>query len=455
MLKNIDKVFYRTVSNIAVPIIIQNFVMTTLHMVDTVMIGSLGESAIASVGIANRLVFVFFLCVFGMYSGASIFLSQYWGVKDIKNIRRVMGIEIIFGFGIGILFFTLSMVFPREILGLFSNEPEVIDDAIKYLHIVSPQFFITPIASAFGFSSRAVHRAKWPMMASVIALCVNTFLNYLLIGGRFGAPALGITGAAIATVIARVVEVLILVYTVYGRKFDHPLAASFKELSDWDFKMVKTVLKTSYPVIINESMWAVGTTVYYIAYGRLGTESIAVVQIAYVIGDMFQALFMGIGYAAGVVVGNEIGREEYPSAYRYAKKLLIMAVLFTLAVVFIPISVSNNIVNIYNVKPETRDLLRNAIIVIVAFLPIKAYNFTLIVGILRNGGDTRFCMLLECISIFAVGVPLAFISVSLLGLNIVGALFAVQTEELFKASFVSFRFKSKKWINNVINVQQT
>ena len=450
-----NKIFLKAVGNIAVPIVVQNFVTTTLNMVDTVMIGVMGEKAIASVGIANRLVFIYFLCVFGLYSGVSVYISQYWGVKDVKSIRKVMGIESIFGFGIGALFLILSFTMPRQILGLFSDDPEVIEQAVKYLHLVSPQFLITPVTNALGFNARAVHRAKWPMVASIIALGTNTALNYILINGRLGVPALGITGAAYATIIARTMEMTILIMAVYHKKSDHPLAASFKELSDWDLKMMKSVIKTALPVVVNESFWAVGTSVYYIAYGLLGTDSIAVVQVAYVVADMFQALFLGIGHAAGVMVGNEIGRENYKEAYGYAKKSLLIAVIFTTSIIFIPILFSDFITSVYALKPETGVLLKQAIIVIVTFLPIKAFNFTLIVGILRNGGDTRYCMRLEIFSILLVGIPMAFISVSGLGLNIAGALCAVQLEELVKAIFVSRRFKSRKWMNNIIKEKPT
>jgi len=216
---------------------------------------------------------------------------------------------------------------------------------------------------------------------------------------------------------------------------------------------MKTVLKTASPVIVNESFWAIGTSVYYIAYGLLGTDSIAVVQVAYVVGDMFQALFMGIGHASGVMVGNEIGRENYEQAYEYAKRSLLIAVLFTASVVFIPLLFIDSITSIYDLKPETSILLRQAIIVIVSFLPVKAFNFTLIVGILRNGGDAQYCMRLEICCILFVGIPMAFISVLGLGFNIAGALCAVQLEEVVKAIFISKRFKSRKWMNNIIKEQ--
>ncbi|HAE41966.1 MAG TPA: MATE family efflux transporter [Clostridiales bacterium] len=448
--EDINRHFYRTMLTIALPIIIQHLISIGLNMVDTVMIGRLGENELAAIGIANRIYFMFAIFCFGFYSGASVFVSQYWGVKDIGNIRKIFGIEITGGLIISSVFTMLLLIFPYQIMGIFINDPIVIAHGVDYLRIVSLIFMFTSLSFAISFNSRSIRMIKVPTIINVIAIALNTFLNYCLIYGNFGMPMLGIKGAALATFIARLLEFVLLSAYVYKDR-SHPLAGTVTELFSWEKSMLKKVFKTSFPVFINEVLWVTGTSVYYIAYGLIGAEAVAVVQVSFTISDFFQSLFFGIGGACAVMIGNELGRNEIQNAYTYALRFIKITFVFSILISILMYLIRIPIIGFYDFKESTNLMLSRALIVSAIFLAPKMQSYMIIVGILRSGGDTRFCMVTDSIFVWLIGIPLAFISVLVFKWPIYLVLAAVFVEEVFKFAVIYSRVLSKKWLNNLIS----
>src|SRR6056297_2839302 len=448
-LKNKDEYFFKTMIIIALPVVIQHIISIGLNLVDTVMIGRLGEDYLAAVGIANRIYFLFTIFCFGLYSGAAVFVSQYWGVKDIKNIRKVFGIEVTFGILIALTTSLLVQLFPYQIMNIFIDEEKVILLGIRYLRIISFSYIVTAVSFAISYNSRSVHLLNKPTIINAAAISLNTFLNYILIYGKFGFPSLGVEGAAYATLIARSIEFILMVSIIYFDK-NHPFSATFKELTNWGMPMVKRVFRTSLPVVGNEAAWGIGTTIYYIAYGMIGPEAIAVVQVAFVISDFFQSVFFGIGNASAVMVGNEIGREKFDKAYEYSRRFIIITLSVSVLISILYFLSRNIIVNFYDFAYSTSIMLNKTIIVSSIFLMPKMLTYLIIVGILRSGGDTKFCFILEFICVWAIGIPLSFFAVLVLNLPIHLVLALVFSEEIIRLIIVIKRFKSKKWINNLI-----
>ena len=236
--KHCDRNFYRTVLMIAIPIVIQNLISIGLNMADTIMIGKVGVDELAAVGTANRLYFIFSTLCFGIYSGAAVYVSQYWGVRDIKNIRRTFGIDILLGTGMSLFFTALALFFAPQILSLFTRDARVIELGGQYLKIVAISYFFTSMSFAINFNSRAIHQLKVPTIINMLALFINLGLNYVLIFGKFGMPKLGVRGAALATLIARVIEFALMVTFVYSNS-EHPLAGKPKELFSFDKEMFR------------------------------------------------------------------------------------------------------------------------------------------------------------------------------------------------------------------------
>lgn len=442
--------FYKTMIHIGLPIAISHLLTSALNLVDTLMIGGLGETAIAGVGVANRLFFLFSLSMYGVYSGCGIFTAQYWGRRDVQNIRRVMGIMLIFGSAVGLLFTLGSLVMPVQLLDLFSNDALAIQEGSKYLRIIGISYLFTAISFMYSFTSRSVHQTTMPMLVSGAALIMNTVLNYSLIYGNFGFPKMGVEGAALATLIARAFEMIAMWSAVYLSK-SHPLRASLKELFDIDKALITKIVKTGYPVFVNEATWALGNTVYFIAYGYIGTGALTVVTIAYTVADLFQALFMGIGSACGVMVGNDIGRGDFDKAFEDSKRFLKITALLSLGIVAGTILTRQWIAAMYSeLSVETTKMLLDTLVVTGIYQLPKMFTFTMIVGILRSGGDTHFCMLLDLATVWLVGVPLGFITAIWLQWPVHLVVAAVFFEEWVKVIVTIPRFVSKKWMMKVI-----
>ncbi len=446
---HLDKAFYKTVLTIAVPIVIQNLISIGLNMADTIMIGKLGVDELAAVGTANRLYFVFSSLCFGIYSGAAVYVSQYWGVRDIKNIRRTLGIDMILGGGMSLLFTAIAMFLAPQVLGLFSSDPNVIELGTQYLHIVAISYFFTAMSFAINFNCRAIHMLKVPTVINTLALFINLGLNYLLIFGKMGLPKMGVKGAALATLIARLVEFVLMYVCVYLHS-EHPLAAKPKELFSFDRKLFTKVLKTSLPVIVSEGGWSLGNAVYYIAYGMLGASALAVVQVASTINDLFQCLFFGIGNASAVMIGNELGRRNEDKAYDYAVVFLKMTFVVNVIVSLGLFFSRNGVIALYDFDMETNVMLANTIIVYAIYMLPKMFTYVLFCGILRSGGDTKICMILDLLGVWVIGVPLAFFGVLVLELPLHLVVAMVFFEEWVKLIFSWMRFRSKKWAHTLI-----
>lgn len=446
---NNNKTFIKTLFIIALPVVIQNMISIGLNMIDTVMVGELGENAISAVGLANRIYFIFTTICFGIYSGASIFIAQYWGAKDTDSIKKVFGIDLVIGTLLSLVFSFAVYFFRLPIMRIFIEDNTVIELGSQYLKIIAFSYFFTAISFAFSFNSRAIHRLKMPTIVSFVALLINTFFNWVLITGNLGFKAMGVEGAAIATFIARAIEFIVLIYFVYKDK-NHPLAGTYNELTSWNFLMFKKILKTSFPVIMSETAWSVGTSVYFIAYGFMGSYAVAVVQIAFNISDFFQTLFFGIGNASAVMIGNEIGKNEIDNAMDYSNKFVKITLVLSVVLALSLFISRNYIIQYFNLEPTTSEYLSKTLIVYSLYFTPKMFSYMFICGILRAGGDTKFCMYVDIITIWCIGVPLSFFSVLVLKLPIHLVIAVVFSEEIIKSITVTKRFRSQKWMHNLI-----
>ena len=442
-----DRHFFSQMFKLALPITLQNLVLTSLNLVDNIMIGGLGENAIAGVGLANQYFFLLNLLLFGIVSGSSIFTAQYWGSKDVKSIRKVLGICIITG-GTGAFLFSIGgLFFPNEILGIFSKDQNVLNLANEYLRIVIFSYLITAVTFAYSFSLRSTGNVKTPLIVSVIALGINTFLNYLLINGHLGLPRMGVAGAAVATVIARVIELSLLLWAVYSKKM--VVAASISEMTDLTAGFVKQFFKVTAPVILNESMWGLGVTMYAIAYARMGTDVFASTNISGTIEKIVWVIFMGVGNACAVMIGNKIGSGDVSEVFLYAKRFAILGPATAILAGIVVIFISPWALAPYKVSPVVLDYAQKNLIVFCLFIWAKVFNYINVIGILRSGGDTTFCLLLDTGGVWLIGVPLAFLGGLVFDLPIYYVYALVQVEEVIKLIIGIPRLASKKWINNL------
>ena len=442
-----DPEYFSEVKKIAVPIIIQQLMFSGLNLLGVVFVGQKGDASVAAVGLAGQVAFLLNLVHFGIISGAAMFTAQFWGRRDVPNLRRVLGLCLMLAISASFIFFTLAQLFPSQILHIYSKDAAVIELGTSYIRTFSWTFIFFAITFSYSFVMRSTGDVKTPTTISVAALILSSFLSYSLILGRFGFPELGIQGAAIAAVIARLLECVTLLIVTYLSK--SPVAASLHELTDFDSKFFRKVINPMLPVILNELFWALGITTYNIIYGRMGTTSYAAMNIVSTIEQMAFVLFIGISNATSVLVGNRIGAGKEDEAYVYAGRSLGLGIMGGLLIGLLLQLVKGPVLSLYKVSPEVIENAGHVINVITFFLWVRVNNMTIVVGILRAGGDTRFSLFLDGIIIWLVGVPMAYLGANVWHLPVYLVYLCAMSEEVAKWFLGLARYRSKKWINNL------
>lgn len=447
-MKTNRKDFYKTILCIGVPVALQNLISASLNMVDTMMIGKLGENAISAVGMANQLFFIFNLICFGICSGGSIFIAQYWGRKDVKNIRAVMGFLLMMVLGCAALFSVISIFFSKSVMAVFRADEQVSILGMEYLKVVGWSYPVTAFTFAYSFSSRSVHRATMPTMVSAVALGVNAALNYILIFGKLGFAPMGVFGAALATVIARVFEFVVILGLIYAT--DHPLAGSLAEMRAFSKSFIQQYRQTALPVVINELAWSTGMVMYSVAYARIGTSAMAAAQVGSVISNMFFVFSIGLASACGVMLGNKLGEGDTEEAVLYSVKFLKLTFLTGACIGLLIYAATPYILMWFDVSEGLVSSVRKMLIIKAIFSPLITFNSALIVGILRSGGDTKYSLFLEMGSVWGIGVPMAFLGSVVLGFPIDIVVLMTSVEELFKTAVGVPRVLSQKWVKSLV-----
>ena len=442
-----DPQYFSEVQKIAIPIIIQQFTFAGLNMLGVVFVGQKGETSVAAVGFAGQIAFLLNLVHFGIISGAAMFTAQFWGRRDVLNLRRVLGLCLILAMSASLVFFSLSQFIPSQILHIYTKDEAVIALGVSYIRTFSWTFLFFAITFSYALVMRSTGDVKTPTAISVGALSISTILSYSLIFGKFGLPELGIQGAAVAAVIARALECVTLVSVTYAKK--SPVAASFRELLSFDRVFIGRVIKPMLPVMLNELFWSLGITTYNVIYGRMGTTSFAAMSIVSTIEQLAFVVFIGISNATSVLVGNRIGAGKEEEAFLYAGRSIGLGFVGGLLIGLLLQLVKAPVLSLYNVSPEVIENAGHVINIITLFLWVRVNNMTIVVGVLRAGGDTRFSLFLDGIIIWIVGVPMAYIGANILHLPVYLVYLCAMSEETAKWILGMWRYRSRKWINNL------
>ena len=442
-----DTEYFGNVLKIALPIIAQQAMFSILNMLGVIFVGQKGDASVAAVGLAGQIAFLLNLVHFGIVSGAAMFTAQFWGKRDVYNLRRVLGLCLMLAISASLIFFMLSQLFPAQILRIYSKDAEVITLGTDYIRTFSWTFLFFAITFSYAVVMRSTGNVMTPTMVGVGALFISTVLSYGLIFGKYELPELGIQGAAVAAVIARFMECVTLLIITYKSK--SPVAASFHELAGFDRVFFSRVIKPMLPVILNELFWALGITTYNIIYGRMGTQSFAAMNIVSTIEQVAFVVFIGVSNATSVLVGNRIGAGKEDEAFVYAGRSLGIGVAGGIFLGLILQLVKDPVLSLYKVSPEVIENAGYIINVVTFFLWIRVNNMTTVVGILRAGGDTRFSLFLDGIIIWIVGVPMAYLGAFVFDLPVYFVYLCAMSEEATKWVLGIRRYLSRKWINNL------
>lgn len=433
---------------LAGPIALQTFMMTALNMADTFMVGQLGEVQIGAIALGNQIFFVLMLFQFGVGGGGLVFASQYWGSGDIPGVRRALGASLIFAIA-GALVFTAGAVFsPQLLLSLFTTDARVIAVGSPYLQIVGLSYLCTAVSMAYTHALRSIGDTKLPMYATGISILLNIAGNYVLIFGALGFPALGVSGAAIATAVARLIEMALILGVVYRRR--GPIAASVAELTDWSAAFLRRFVRRASPVVANELLWATGFTMYTVVFGRMGTTFLAAYNVSDTVGRLLMVIFIATGQATAVLIGNEIGAGRKAHAREIGRTVMHHVPLLAAVVGAIGFFGLGPLVpRLFSIGPEAQILVRQFIRLFSLLLIIKTVNLHIIIGILRGGADTTFALVIDIAPLWLIGVPAALLSGLVLGLPAPMVYIALNAEELTRLIFGWRRVRSGRWVHDL------
>ncbi len=447
-----DRDYMRGLSAIAVPIILQQAISASLNVVDVLMLGQLGEVSVASVGLANQVMFLMFFLLFGIGSGAGVFSAQYWGKRDLPNIHRTLGIALMMGLASSLGFTILAVGFPQAALRIFSADEQVISAGSSYLRILGLSFLFSAVTNSYAMVHRSTGHVRLPTTVGMVAIALKSFFSFGLIFGNFGLPRIGIVGAGIATLIARAIECAVVLGITYWRRL--PAAAPIRAMFSFNLKFLKAFLVVSLPVVANETLWSLGISTYNAIYARIGTDSIAAYNIASTIEGMAFVIFIGLMDACAIMVGNKIGAGDHPTAIRYGDRSIRIATAFGVLVGLLIILVSTFITNFYKISPEAALYARNIMLVMGCCMWIRATNMIAIIGVIRAGGDTRFGFLLDAGTVWMIGVPSALLGAFVFHLNVYWVVLMVMSEEFVKMFIALWRVRSRRWLRDLTQTPQ-
>jgi putative MATE family efflux protein len=444
-----DRVFYSRLATLAAPIILQNLFSSLMNLVNGLMVGQLGDTSVAAQGLAGQINYLLFLLMFGISSGGAIFFAQFWGSRNIHNIRKVLGVTLCMALFFASIFTFISMFFPAIVLRIYSNDEAVIAIGSQYLRILAPSFLMLSVTYIFSSALRSTGNVKLPMLISTTTLALDIVLAYGLIFGNLGLPKIGILGGAIAMTISQAVAVILLISFIYRQR--SPVAATLKEMFAFNRDFLKKVLRRALSVMGNELFWGLGMSMYSVIYAHISTESIAAYNIMSNIDNLAFVFFMGLSDACAIIVGNTIGEGKEELAFRYAHRIIRIALISGILMGVVILIGGPQILSFYKISPTVVQLTRYLILVQAAFFWARALNLTTFIGSFRSGGDTRFAYIVDIGSLWGIGIPLAAGGAFIFHLPVYFVYLIAMSDEVFKFIVSQVHFSRRKWIHNLVH----
>lgn len=450
--QNTPASFYNKLCKLAVPISLQLILASSLSLIDVLMVSSLGSTEVAAVGLANRFFFVVILMISGLATGTSILAAQYVGKGDEEGVKRVLSIGVSVALAVTLPISLAALFAPEFVMSLFTNDPEVVAIGAEFLEITAPFHMLMSVISIFSATLRANGQSMLPMVVGFIAVISNTALNYVLIFGKFGTPALGVEGAAIATVISKSLECVVLLGFVYltRNQICVGIKAFFSAFRSSDIQLF---FKQSLPLVLNEFIWALGIFMFTVIYAHMGTQAVAATSLLLPIEAISIEIFIGFTSAASILISNRLGANEFDDAKREAWVLTTLITLGCIVFGFVLVACSDLLLSIYRgVEDEVMVIAKDVLLVIAATLWLRLFNVVTCVSILRSGGDVKFTLYVDMVVIWLIVLPLTAIAGLMYGIPVQWVLaIALGVEALIKAPLYTARIKTLVWLKNLVS----
>ncbi len=447
------RAFYHDVALLALPILLQNLTTTFLGLIDTFMVGTLGEAPLAAVLVANTPVFVIQLVIFGLQSGSSVLISQFWGKGDTDSINRVVGLGCYLAGAISVVFAAVMFLLPEPLMGLLTDNQELVPLAAEYARIVGFSYIFNSITGVYVGAHRSMENPKLGTIIFSLSMCANTFLNWVLIFGNLGAPALGVAGAATATLLSRILEFIVMAsYALTNRRFRLQPALLLRP----GRALLQKFLRYSGPVVCNETLWGLGTSLYKVILGHMegSTEILAARALAGNIEDICSVAIFAVAGTSAIVIGREIGAGRRDTVYEVGAALDTLAMLCALVIGALLLLCTWFLFPwllypAFQLSPAAGDIATMMLTFTGLFLALRSFNSVNIVGVLRGGGDVRAATAIDLTPMWCVALPAAALLGLVFRLDIFWVYVGIELEQIVKFFAGIWRFRSCEWINDV------
>ena len=442
-----DRAFYRAVLVLALPVVMQNMITIGVNMLDTIMLGAYGETQLSGASLANEFISLHQILCLGIGGGAAVLTSQFWGAKDIPSMRRGIVLMLRISLVLGAVLALAALTIPDLLMRIYADEQPVIDAGVTYFRISAPTFLLTGVITPLTVVLRSARQVKLPLIASIISFGMNLLLNYVLIFGHFGFPQMQIAGAALATVIARVIEAGILL--AYVLVVDKRIGLRLRDFACHCGDMLRPYLRYSVPVIVSDFLLGLGNTAVSVVIGHMGESFTAANAVVAQTVRLSTVANQGISNAGGVMTGNTLGRGDKETAYRQGVTFLMLSVLMGLLAAVIILAVCPLVIGAYDFLPETREIAWQLMYGVALMVVFQATQSMLTKGILRNGGDTRFLMVADIAFMWLASVPLGALAAYVWGLSPFWITVLLKIDYIIKTVWCTIRMVQKKWMHNV------
>lgn len=442
-----DYYFFRTVCNIAVPVTLQSMLQSSFSVIDQIMIGQLGSSSIAGVGLAGKFSSIFSVLVSSIAAVSGIMIAQYMGKKDVREVRRSFFINLYAALGLALLFTFVCALFPEQIMSIYTKDVRTCQYAAGYLQILTITYLPIAASTLIATLLRCRERASLSLFASIAAAILNTGLNYILIFGKLGITPMGVSGAAIATAISQAANFIILFFLFYREIRPLNISPDIRPLTfvSFDYRQYLGMLL---PVFACEFLWSLGENVYAGIYGRMGTTSCAAMTLTIPVQTLTIGALSGLSQAAGIIIGKELGHKEFDSAYNKAKQLMMYGIWGSAILSVLILLTGSYYVKIYHAENAVLDTTYQILIAYALIAPFKVQNMILGGGIIRSGGKTKYIMWIDFIGTWFFGVPLGLLAAFVWKLQIPYVYFILSLEECVRFGISLVIFVKRKWMQS-------
>ena len=442
-----DTDFYKKAAAIAIPISLQSMITIGVNMMDTVMVGKLGETVLSAVALANQFISIYHICCMGIGMGASVLTSRFWGMKDIVSLKKTITIMLRLCISLAVLFMLPTLLLPGQLMRIYVEDAAVIEQGILYFRWMNLCYLLQGMALTCTIVLRSVGQVKIPLFTSIGAFFVNVFFNYVFIFGKFGAPKMGIQGAGIGTLLARLFEFLMI--CGYFFVLDQKIGYRWKDLFLKCRSLLQDYITISIPVFVSDSLLALGNSAVAMVMGRIGTGFVSANSITVAVQQLSTVMIQGICHAGCIMTGHTLGAGEQKKAQEQAWTFSILGFLIGILAGGFIYAVREPVIGLYEISEDTRQIARqlmNAIAFIVAF---QSMNSILTKGVLRGGGDTKFLMVADILFLWAASLPLGALAGLIWHLDAFWIYVFLKIDQIIKAVWCVFRLKSGKWIKMI------